>query len=65
MCEDSNDHQLESEDSRDQQLEIQINADRTVASVLIPADFDPTLLNLALVEQYVSDSGVMINPQWY
>lgn len=51
-----------SEASNDQRLEIQINADGTVASVVIPAKFDPTTLNIALMEQYVRETGIMINP---
>lgn len=51
-----------SEASNDPRVEIQINADRTVASVVIPANFDPTTLNLALMEQYVRDTGIVINP---
>lgn len=50
------------EASNDPRLEMEINADRTVASVVIPANFDPTTLNLALMEQIVCDTEIVITP---
>lgn len=51
-----------SEASNDQRLEIQTNADHTVASVVIPANYDPESLNLAFMEQYVKETGIIVTP---